>query len=78
MSAFGGEADATEALAAQVTQLPHALLTGRFDRPPLAVRRIFLARQGEFGSHAPVYQFGEAATKLSIKDVFDAVRALAH
>lgn len=57
---------------------PHALLRGRFDRPPLAVRRVFLARQSEFGSYAPVYQFGEAATKLSIKDVFDAVRALTH
>jgi len=45
---------------------------------PLAVRRIFLARQSEFGSHAPVYQFREAATKLSIKDVFEAVRALTH
>ena len=78
MSAFGGEADATEALAAQVTQLPHALLTDVLNRPPLAVRRVFLARQSKFGSHAPVYQFGEAATKLSIKDVFDAVRALTH
>jgi len=43
MSAFGGEADATEALAAQVTQLPHALLTGRFESSTAGGQEGFLS-----------------------------------
>jgi hypothetical protein len=38
------------------------------------VRRVrYVRRLGE-----SVYQFAEAATKLSIKDVFDAVRTFTH
>ncbi|MGB6915660.1 MAG: hypothetical protein WCD60_12650 [Pseudolabrys sp.] len=37
------------------------------------VRRVRYVRLGE-----SVYQFAEAATKLSIKDVFDAVRTFTH
>jgi len=41
-------------------------------RAPLRVR-VRVRRLGN-----PGYQFAEAATKLSIKDAFDAVRALTH